>query len=96
MFLELGKVIYTEGHLQDIYASIGLPRPTNKMRLVLQEYSVLRERGLAISQRLANYTNVATSDESSKGNERECNFCRVHLSTMQKRQVSFIFLYFNQ
>ena len=85
MFLELGKVIYEEGKLQDIYESIGLPRPTNKIRLVLQEYSVLRERGLAISQRLAKSKNIATSDESSKGNGRECNFCRVHLSNTQIR-----------
>ena len=85
MFLELRKVIYVEGKLKDIYASISLPCPTSKIWLVLQEYSVIREQGLAISQRLAKYTNIATSDESSKGNGRECNFCRVHLSTTQKR-----------
>ena len=53
MFLELRKVIYVEGKLKDIYASISLPCPTSKIWLVLQEYSVIREQGLAISQRLA-------------------------------------------
>ena len=82
MFFELGKVIFREGGLQEIYAGIGLPRATKKVKLVLAEYEVVRERGLAVSKRLARYAAKLSIHDPE---DACCSFCRVHLSTAGKR-----------
>ena len=81
-FAELGRVVYAEGRLQQVYAGIGLPRTEKKVRLVLEEYQVVRERGLAVSQRLAQYAGKTALQEEDGS---YCSFCRVHLSTSEKR-----------
>ena len=86
MFTELGRVVYSEGRLQDVYAGIGLPRDIKKIRLVVQEYQTVRERGLAVSQRLARYGEKSGQQQGEKAGST-CGFCRVHLSTPQKRSV---------
>ena len=84
LFTELGQVVYNEGRLQDVYAGIGLPRCTKKMGLVMQEYKVVRERGLAVSQRLARHAERATL-QPHYVEESTCGFCRTPLSTAQRR-----------
>ena len=84
LFTELGHVVYHESRLQDVYAGIGLPRCSKKVKLVMQEYEVVRERGLAVSQRLARHAERAAL-KPQQTERSTCGFCRVHLSTSQKR-----------
>ena len=84
LFSELGHVVYNEGHLQDVYSGIGLPRCTKRVGLVMKEYEVVRERGLAVSQRLARHAERATLQPHYVEGST-CSFCRSHLSTAQRR-----------
>ena len=83
VFAELGRVVYAEGHLQQLYAGIGLPRCGKKIKLVMEEYGVLRERGMAVSQRLARRVERSALQDQDGGSR--CGFCCVQLSTAQKR-----------
>lgn len=70
VYQQLGKMVYEEGRLQDLYSGMGLPRSEEAVGRLQQEYGVLRERGLAIAQRVAKHTEKKIIDQVNKGSQR--------------------------
>jgi hypothetical protein len=55
MYRKLGKQVYEEARLQELYTGMGLDRSEEAVGRLQQEYGELRERGLAIAQRVAKH-----------------------------------------